>query len=132
MKSTIYAIINPDTAMPFYVGQTNNFTKRQYQHLYRSHNKKVNELINSILQAGKEVNFIVLDECEPENADLLEAFYINHYFNIGCDLCNLGPGRPKKGQTTLINFRIPVTDYERLKKVPKLTTLFKEWIKSIM
>jgi hypothetical protein len=41
-------------------------------------------------------------------------------------------GRPPKPPTTLINFRIPVSDYTELKKIPKLTDRFKEWIKSII
>lgn len=40
-------------------------------------------------------------------------------------------GRPRKEPTDLINFRIPISDKEKLKKLP-ISKLFKEWYKTLI
>jgi len=37
-----------------------------------------------------------------------------------------GSGQPRKEATTTINFRIPISDKEKLKSLP-VSKLFKEW-----
>ena len=42
-----------------------------------------------------------------------------------------GSGQPRKQPTTTINFRIPISDKEQLKKLP-VSKLFKEWYKELI
>lgn len=41
------------------------------------------------------------------------------------------PGTIRKEATTTINFRVPISDKEKLKKLP-ISKLFKEWYKTLI
>lgn len=64
-----------------YVGQSINITKRKWEHLtYPSPFSKFDDILR---QEGLEkFDFIILEECSPEQLDERENYWINHYDSI--------------------------------------------------
>lgn len=91
-RYVVYAIIDPRTDDPIYVGQTGNFEKRQHQHLRnaetgRAH--RVSRRMAEILHRGDVPAFKVLERCSTEDESLqAESEWVKRYTERGHDLCN--------------------------------------------
>ena len=81
-KMTCIYLINWSNNGYFYVGQTQNLKKRKYNHvkelIINSHfNKKVQNVFNKY----GEPKFHIIEECEVEELDQREQFYLDLLFN---------------------------------------------------
>lgn len=89
---TIYALCSSRDRRARYVGQTCDITARLWQHRNHSHKKRTHlgRWISSVMNAGYEVQAIVLQQNAQRNSDEIEWIATLRYF--GADLVNGTPG----------------------------------------
>ncbi len=127
-KVYIYTLINPLNNQIFYVGYTNNPTRRINEHIKYKYNPLKDGIIAEILCNKLKPILKIIDECEyffnlKENMfehERLEIYYIKKYRDSGIHLTNLTDG----GGVGNIHF-IPVYQFnefgEFLKKYDSIT-----------
>lgn len=99
-KVYIYTLTNPLNGQVFYVGYTNNPTRRINEHIKYKYNPLKDEVIDEILCGGLKPILNVIDECDyffnrKENMfehERLEIYYIKKYRDSGIQLTNLTDG----------------------------------------
>lgn len=87
----IYAIIDPETEEPFYVGETGHFPRRQQAHLRTAHErtKRAAAKIAQILAKGQVPVFKAIEFCTSKEAALAaETKWIKHYVERGYTVWN--------------------------------------------
>jgi len=102
MRHYIYKIINPSTNSVFYVGQTSNPESRAKQHLadFMAKSPNSGKRAEYIWSLKSEPVFEIIETIEVDNywpcsygSPLMvarrEAYWIEHYLNLGCDMCNI-------------------------------------------
>lgn len=93
----IYALLDPDTDMMFYIGQTIQGFKRITEHYHKC--DKINKSsgmysaskkkISSLKKEGKIFKVIYLEYFDDASTiDQMEEFYITYFRSIGCNLLN--------------------------------------------
>jgi group I intron endonuclease len=95
----IYKIISPTGKI--YIGKSTNIEKRHYQYK-KGHMKQQPALYNSIKKYGWDNHKIeILKECEEDELDQLEIYYINYYNSVekGLNLTYGGEGGKKSDIT---------------------------------
>lgn len=127
-KVYIYSLINPLNNQVFYIGYTNNPTRRLNEHIRDKYNPYKDYIINKILSNKLKPIMNVIDDCEyffnqKENMfehERLEIYYIKKYRDSGIQLTNLTDG----GGVGNIHF-IPVYQFNEfgnfLKKYDSIT-----------
>jgi len=85
----IYALIDPITKQPRYVGKTDNLSRRLATHLKdRSHCHRAH-WIQSLLSQGLKPTLLVIESIPSDQGwQERERFWISHYRNLGCTLTN--------------------------------------------
>lgn len=81
---SIYALINPINGHVFYIGATEDITRRIKEHTknkYADFEKE--KIVKEILDNGMDIDFEVLDTCSKEEAYKLEEFYIHLFKSYG-------------------------------------------------
>lgn len=99
-KVYIYTLTNPLNNQVFYVGYTNNSTRRLNEHIKYKYNPYKDSVINDIIQNSQKPILKVIDECERiynkkesiYEHEKLEIFYIKKYRDSGYDLTNMTDG----------------------------------------
>ena len=132
----IYALIDPETNLLRYIGQSKNPNRRLKNHLCPSHLKITNHKnnwIKSLKSKGLKPQLLIIEKVQESEADEIEFHYISYFRFIGCKLTNLaakgktyrGPktglkakgtpatGKNKKGMTREFQF-IPVLRIDTL------------------
>jgi len=113
----IYALVNPLDECVFYIGYTNNKSKRLYEHIHdKGKNQWKIRIIKKIVDAGMKPIMNIIDECDyvfNEEADMyeherLERYHIKKYREDGIVLTNLTDGGDK-----LPIFKVPVFKYDQ-------------------
>lgn len=87
----VYAIVDPETEEPFYVGETGNFARRQQAHLRTAHEKtkRAAAKIAQILAKGQVPAFKAIEFCDSKMAALeAETKWIKHYVERGYTVWN--------------------------------------------
>lgn len=87
----VYAIVDPETEEPFYVGETGNFVRRQKAHLRTAHErtKRAAAKIAQILANGQLPIFKAIEFCDSKEAALeAETKWIKHYVQRGYTVWN--------------------------------------------
>jgi hypothetical protein len=99
-KVYIYTLTNPLNNQIFYVGYTNNPTRRLNEHIKYKYNPYKDFVIDEILCSGLKPTLDIIDECDyffnqEENVfehERLEIYYIKKYRDSGYDLTNMTDG----------------------------------------
>lgn len=98
-KGTIYALIDPNTLLVRYIGQTIcNVKKRYHQHIYaaKQEKSKVRHITSWIKYLANKYQTPILeiieDNIEIEQLDSKEIQYIKLFKSIGANLCNHSEG----------------------------------------
>lgn len=87
----VYAIIDPETDEPFYVGETRHFPRRQQAHLRTANarTKRAAAKIAQILAKDQMPAFKAIELCESKEAALAaETKWIKHYVERGYTVWN--------------------------------------------
>ncbi|VEF10871.1 Predicted double-stranded RNA/RNA-DNA hybrid binding protein [Pseudomonas fluorescens] len=87
----VYAIIDPETEEPFYVGETRHFPRRQQAHLRTANarTKRAAAKVPQILAKNQMPAFKAIEFCESKEAALAaETRWIKHYVERGYTLWN--------------------------------------------
>lgn len=95
MDAFIYCLIDPITSEVRYVGKASNVKKRFHRHLSEKRGTHKNNWIYSLESKGLKPSILVVQslyDCTDEQWQNAEIFWINHYRNEGCNLCNLDAG----------------------------------------
>ena len=105
MKTIIYTLSDGENIR--YVGKTSREQIRYNQHireskLCRTHKEK---WINSILSNNKKIIMEILDECDENNANELEIFWIQVFKSWGFNLVNQTNGGEGSG-TSLVGRKL--------------------------
>lgn len=90
-KYIVYAIIDPDTQEPFYVGETGHFPRRQRAHIRTANErtKRAAAKIAQILAKGQEPIFKAVEFCDSKKAALTaETQWIKRYVERGYTVWN--------------------------------------------
>ena len=96
---TVYALVNPITEHPFYVGETSHLGNRIRRHL--NNTEKVNKdkfnYINQLLLYGQKPKIVILDYniSTKEEAVKMESYYIEKYKLNNYSLVNKNNGGNK-------------------------------------
>lgn len=128
---SIYALCEPDTKQPRYVGRTSfPLGHRLSNHVASAKRGMSSEglslWVNQLEAIGKRPVIILLEECAPEDADKTEVAWITQYQQRGYALLNIAhlprppktPRDRKPGQLTPGNIKMvgmPVSLHARLK-----------------
>lgn len=89
----IYLLKNSLTNEVRYVGQTNNPGRRLNRHITNSKANKDNRHISNWIRSLEDLPIMVIIEvCDYSIRNEREQHWINHYKNLGCDLCNCSNG----------------------------------------
>lgn len=93
MKIYIYTLKDPTTNNIRYVGQTNNLKRRLNKHITNSKSLKDNRHIsNWIRSLSCSPIMDIIEVCDYPIRNERENYWINHYKDEGCDLCNSSKG----------------------------------------
>lgn len=85
---SVYAIVDPRSSRVFYIGQTAEFALRCSQHL-ESGDTIAGLLIQEMSAAGRQPNFVVLEECTSRRRALMaEIFWMDLFASRGASLAN--------------------------------------------
>ena len=90
-RIVVYAIIDPESEEPFYVGETMHFPRRQRAHLRTAHErtKRAAAKIAQILAKGQVPIFKAIEFCTTKEAALAaETKWIKHYVERGYTVWN--------------------------------------------
>jgi len=93
--ATIYALLEPTSKEPCYVGQTVNARQRQcsYKQPYRASNERLREWIRLLQCNSQEPLWLELEQCSRgAEADCAEQQWIRLLREMGCDLRNVAGG----------------------------------------
>jgi len=84
----IYALINPINNSVFYIGCTHCPWVRLNQHISQSRkdNTQKSIIIQEIKKARYDIEMLILDKCQVDNASFWEEFYIELFKSYGFDL----------------------------------------------
>lgn len=92
MRSGIYALVNKETGMR-YIGQSVDLGKRKTTHFWELRNgRHRNSHLQRAWDKGERFDFLVIEECNPEECNEREIYWINHYDSIknGYNQCEGG------------------------------------------
>src|SRR3990167_5527469 len=91
----IYALTEPDTGEMRYIGATTKPEYRYYQHLHNfgiGNGKLKSAWIKKLLDCEKSPGFIILEECNTENAENREKQWISKAKENGWNIINIQMG----------------------------------------
>jgi len=108
-KIYIYVLVNPLNNEVFYVGYTNNPTRRLNEHIGDKYNNYKDAVIEKIINVKLKPELKIIDECDyiyDEKAKMceherLEIKYIKKYRDAGVKLTNLTDGGGLAGRETI-------------------------------
>ena len=89
---SIYALVDPVTGEPRYVGLTRYLKKRMQNHLYRSHNKHLDRWIKILKAQNTEPRAVVLCVVDERDCDKWERRWIRRMRQRGFNLMNYTDG----------------------------------------
>lgn len=94
MKTFIYILLDPRDNQVKYVGKTINPQRRYSQHRYEAtHTKSYkNNWFLSLLLIGIDPQMVVIDECDKDEWEFFEQWYIDVFKAWGFKLTNLTNG----------------------------------------
>lgn len=93
MSVIIYALIDPRTQQPRYVGLTRNLQKRVYQHLrVGTGNLHLRRWILLLHRLNLNLEVIILETVQDIDADMAECRWIADFKDLGFPLLNLTDG----------------------------------------
>lgn len=84
----IYALLDPMSHEIRYIGKTNNIIERYRNHIREKSNCHRVNWISSLKKKNLIPSFIILQECEDNESDVVERQYIKEYREKGYDLTN--------------------------------------------
>ena len=110
----IYALIDPGTGVPRYVGQTTNLDARLKMHLSTPSSVAVKIWIHSLKQEGKQPSIQMLEKTNLKEANGREAYWIRHIISRGNDILNihLQPKATRRGYKAQ---RLNVHDFNNIR-----------------
>ena len=134
-KVYIYTLTNPLNNEVFYVGYTNNPTRRLNEHIKYKYNSYKDSIISEIINCGSKPILNVIDECDyffnqeqkMFEHERLEIYYIKKYKDLGIQLTNLTDG----GGIGNIHF-IPVYQFDEFGKFLRKYDSITEASESVM
>lgn len=91
----IYTLSHPTTGTVRYVGKTTNVKIRYNSHIHKARGNGKTHLYNwirTLLSADLKPIITVIEETNIDVWSDRETFWISHYRNLGCDLCNRTDG----------------------------------------
>ena len=90
----IYSLKNPITNEIRYIGKTGNLHRRLQNHI--SHSKTLNTRIGNWIKSLIKENLLpiiqVIEECNENNWEEKEIYWIQYYKDLGCNLVNFRKG----------------------------------------
>ena len=92
MKIYIYTLAEPTTGEIRYVGKTNNLKTRFYNHLKASRKNYLSSWIKSLKSKQLKPIMEVVEECEINEWEFLERYWISQFKAWGFSLTNLTEG----------------------------------------
>jgi len=117
----IYALLNPDTGIVRYVGQTATPNLRLKNHIRDKTNAAKHEWIQSLLNEGKSPLMTILEVTTQEMCGEREFYWIDRLRNEGNDLLNspnakqVNPQRRWGHENAITSMRLSEDLYELLK-----------------
>ncbi len=101
----IYMLVESDTRLLFYIGKTNNVSKRYKRHKYDTKAGKMRyhlqNKIRKLWKEGRDFDFeIVEQDLDDNQIDDREKYHIANFKKLGFKLCNIAEGGEEgKGMT---------------------------------
>ncbi len=94
MTQYIYALCDPDSQIPFYIGKTKNIEKRYRSHLTIELKNKTKKSfwIKKLLKENKKPTISILDTADSSNIDEKEIYYITLWKSKNPKLKNMTDG----------------------------------------
>jgi len=123
MNVTIYAIKDPRSKEPVYVGRTRRpLNMRLYAHYQDDTNPAKKQWLQSLIDSGIEPIIESLQEVNPDKAPEAEAYWINQLRADGFSLFNQSTGgrREGAGRKPLPEKKIPLTVYKEQSTVDRV------------
>ena len=94
MTMTIYGLVDPRDGLIHYVGQTNKGARRLIEH--RNEHGRVNpqktQWLQELAGVGGQPIMTVLEQCDDDDADARELYWITHGRDAGWPLVNKAHG----------------------------------------
>ena len=94
----VYALVNPITKVPFYVGETSRLSERLCKHFNCTEKHELkNNYITELKKQGYKPDVLILESMieNKSEAENIEALYIKKYRNLGYELFNKNNGGNK-------------------------------------
>ena len=88
-NNIIYGLYCPFLNTLHYIGKSTYGMTRPLQHLTGSHSEKINEWVNQLKLLGNKPIVKVLEECNDDDIDERERFWIKKSINENCYLFNI-------------------------------------------
>lgn len=88
----IYKLVDPNTDLVRYVGQTTNPQRRLKAHVQQRgtfRDQRRVEWIDSLIAQGMRPKMVILQEVKSDDADRFEQWWIDYYTKRGCPLLNV-------------------------------------------
>jgi hypothetical protein len=79
----IYALVDPATLKPFYVGRSNNPGRRYVEHVNEIDGTNKAQRVNSIKRRFHLPYMIILEQCNEGDVKMREAHYIQKLGGVG-------------------------------------------------
>lgn len=91
MEYTVYALIDPDTGIPHYVGATADLEQRVRIHrssIANATNPSLRDWLAGLREHGKRPAVQVLETCDERSSNQREREWIQHFLDEGYPLLN--------------------------------------------
>jgi hypothetical protein len=109
MRNFIYGLIDPNTQQLRYVGQTSRGMTRPRSHRYGG-TASTHQWAKGLTKAYE---IVVLEECPSRELNEKEAFYIEYFHFVGCDLLNSAPA-PGERLPGIADYKTARQEWEQL------------------
>jgi hypothetical protein len=93
MRYLIYGLVDPRNEQLRYIGKSSNGMVRPMEHM-QENLPSTRPWVRELKKVKMGYDIIVIEECSQRKLADLEAFYINYFKYIGCDLLNVSLGSP--------------------------------------
>ncbi len=87
-KCIIYGLYCPILDRLHYVGKSTSYLTRPNQHMTSSHSEKIKEWVSHLKILGYKPNIKILAECNIDNIDEIELYYIKKAISDGDFILN--------------------------------------------
>ena len=113
----IYSLKDPITYQIKYIGKTIDINRRYKEHIqtHRNRKSKKNSWVISLIKNGLEPIMEILEECNLDNWEERETFWISYYKDLGFNLKNIQHGGGRTEYVFTETARQNMSDAQKLR-----------------